>query len=53
MKVGMIAGNFDVIHMGYIYMFNECSKNCDHFIVFLHDDPSIENKTNSYSQRKN
>ena len=42
MKVGMIAGNFDVIHMGYIYMFNECSKNCDHFIVFLHDDPSIE-----------
>ena len=42
MKVGMIAGNFDVIHMGYIYMFNECSKNCDHFIVFLHDDPSIQ-----------
>ena len=42
MKVGMIAGNFDVIHMGYIYMFNECRKNCDHFIVFLHDDPSIE-----------
>ena len=42
MKVGMVAGNFDIIHMGYIHMFNECSKNCDHLVVFLHDDPSIE-----------
>ena len=42
MKVGMVAGNFDIIHMGYIYMFNECSKNCDHLVVFLHDDPSVE-----------
>ena len=40
----MIAGNFDVIHMGYIYMFNECADNCDHLICFLHDDPSIERK---------
>jgi|TARA_B110000438_G_scaffold34254_1_gene34081 glycerol-3-phosphate cytidylyltransferase len=42
MKVGMVAGNFDIIHMGYIHMFNECIKNCDHLVVFLHDDPSIE-----------
>ena len=42
MNVGMVAGNFDIIHMGYIHMFNECSKNCDHLIVFLHNDPSIE-----------
>ena len=42
MKVGMVAGNFDIIHMGYIHMFNECSKNCDYLVVFLHDDPSIE-----------
>lgn len=40
--VGIIAGNFDVIHPGYIEMFNECKNNCDHLIVLLHSDPSIE-----------
>jgi glycerol-3-phosphate cytidylyltransferase len=39
---GVIAGNFDVIHPGYIKMFNECKNNCDEFIVLLHSDPSIE-----------
>ena len=42
MKKGFIAGNFDVIHPGYIKMFNECNNNCDHFTVLLHSDPSIE-----------
>jgi glycerol-3-phosphate cytidylyltransferase len=42
MKEGIIAGNFDVIHPGYIHMFNECKKNCDRLIVMLHEDPSIE-----------
>ena len=42
MKKGFVAGNFDVIHPGYIKMFNECNNNCDHFIVLLHSDPSIE-----------
>ena len=41
-KIGVLAGNFDVIHPGYIYMFDECRDNCDHLIVFLHTDPSIE-----------
>jgi glycerol-3-phosphate cytidylyltransferase-like family protein len=27
MKIGVIAGNFDVIHPGYIHMFKECEKN--------------------------
>ena len=40
--VGVIAGNFDVIHPGYIYMFDECKKHCDILLVLLHDDPSIE-----------
>lgn len=39
---GMIAGNFDVIHPGYIKMFKECKEVCDRLIVFLHTDPSIE-----------
>ena len=42
MKKGFIAGNFDVIHPGYIKMFNECNNNCDHFTVLIHSDPSIE-----------
>lgn len=41
-KKGVIAGNFDVIHPGYIDMFRECSQTCDEFIVLLHTDPSIE-----------
>ena len=40
--IGIIAGNFDVIHPGYVKMFKECKANCDSFIVLLHTDPSIE-----------
>ena len=42
MKIGIIAGNFDVIHPGYIKLFKECKSNCDSFTVLLHSDPSIE-----------
>ncbi len=42
MKRGFIAGNFDVIHPGYIKMFRECKANCTHFTILLHSDPSIE-----------
>ena len=42
MKKGFVAGNFDVIHPGYIKMFKECKANCEHFTVLLHSDPSIE-----------
>ena len=41
-KRGVIAGNFDVLHPGYIAMFEECKKYCDRLIVCLHEDPSIE-----------
>ena len=27
MKIGVVAGAFDVIHPGYIKMFNECKKH--------------------------
>ena len=39
---GVIAGNFDVIHPGYIRMFREAKQHCDHLVVMLHKDPSIE-----------
>ena len=39
---GVIAGNFDVIHPGYIKTFKECKSNCDYFTILLHSDPTIE-----------
>jgi len=39
---GVIAGNFDVIHPGYIKMFTEMKKNCVVLVILLHTDPSIE-----------
>ena len=39
---GFIAGNFDIIHPGYIKTFKECKENCDHFTILLHTDPTIE-----------
>ena len=39
---GVIAGNFDAMHPGYIEMFKEASANCDCLVVLLHTDPSIE-----------
>jgi len=41
-KIGFTAGNFDLIHPGYIYAFNDAKQNCDYLIVFLHDNPSAE-----------
>ena len=45
MNKGVIAGNFDVIHPGYIKTFKECKENCDHFTILLHSDPTIERPT--------
>lgn len=42
MMKGVIAGNFDVMHPGYIKMFKECAENCECLVVLLHSDPSIE-----------
>ena len=34
------AGNFDLLHPGYIYTFEEAKRHSDKFIVFLQKDPS-------------
>ena len=39
---GIIAGNFDVIHPGYVAMFKEIKDNCEEVYILLHDDPTIE-----------
>ena len=41
-EIGVIAGNFDVIHPGYIELFKEINDNCKKQYIFLHDDPTIE-----------
>ncbi len=44
-KIGFTAGNFDLIHPGYIYTFETAKSKCDYFMVFLHADPSATRYT--------
>ena len=41
-KIGFVAGNFDLIHPGYIKLFKFAKKNCRHFIVAIHENPKTE-----------
>ena len=43
--LGFTAGNFDLLHPGYIRCFREAKKHCDRFIVFLQKDPSLHRKS--------
>ena len=43
--LGFTAGNFDLLHPGYINCFEEAKKHCDKFIVFLQKDPSLHRKS--------
>ena len=39
---GIIAGNFDIIHPGYVKMFNDINKHVKKIHVLLHVDPSLD-----------
>jgi glycerol-3-phosphate cytidylyltransferase len=39
---GIIAGNFDVIHPGYVRMFQDMNNHVKEIHVLLHIDPSLE-----------
>ena len=39
-NIGFTAGNFDLLHPGYIYTFETAKEHCDYFMVFLQRDPS-------------
>ena len=42
-RTGVIAGNFDVIHPGYVRLFRDAKENaCDTLTIALHVDPTIE-----------
>lgn len=43
--VGFTAGNFDLLHPGYIYTFETAKQHCDWFVVFLQKDPSLHRKS--------
>ena len=43
--LGFTAGNFDLLHPGYINTFEEVKRHCDKFIVFLQKDPSTHRKS--------
>ena len=40
-KIGFTAGNFDLLHPGYIYTFEDAKKHCEKLIIFLQEDPSL------------
>ena len=46
--VGFTAGNFDILHPGYIYTFQTAKKHCDYLMVFLQNDPS-KDRVNKYT----
>jgi len=43
--VGFTAGNFDLLHPGYIYTFETAKQHCEWFVVFLQKDPSLHRKS--------
>lgn len=42
MKVGIIAGTWDLLHPGHLVAIKTAQENCDSLIIGLHSDPSIE-----------
>ena len=43
--LGFTAGNFHLLHPGYIRCFREAKRHCDRFIIFLQIDPSLHRKS--------
>ena len=42
-NIGIIAGNFDTIHPGYVHSYlKSLTRSCEYQFVFLHEDPTIE-----------
>jgi glycerol-3-phosphate cytidylyltransferase len=42
MMIALSAGSFDLVHPGYIRMFKDAKLSCDHLIVALQGDPTID-----------
>ena len=42
MKIGFTSGAFDLLHAGHALMLKEAKEQCDHLIVAIQSDPSID-----------
>jgi glycerol-3-phosphate cytidylyltransferase len=42
LKIGFTCSTFDLFHAGHIIMLEEAKKQCDHLIVGLQTDPTID-----------
>ena len=42
MKVGFTCSTFDLFHAGHVAMLEEAKKQCDHLIVGIQTDPTID-----------
>jgi len=56
MKVGFTCGAFDILHTGHALMLEEAKSVCDHLIVAVQSDPSIDREeknrpVQSYEER--
>jgi len=45
MKTGITFGAFDLFHAGHILMLQEAKTVCDHLIVAIQTDPSLDRET--------
>ena len=41
-QIGVVAGNFDVVHIGYVRLFEEMNKYCEKQFVLIQEDPTKE-----------
>lgn len=42
MIIGITFGAFDLLHAGHVALIEEAKRKCDHLIVGLHVDPTVE-----------
>ncbi len=42
MKIGFTCGAFDLLHAGHVLMLKEAREQCDHLIVAVQSDPSLD-----------
>ena len=40
--IGFTCGSFDLLHAGHILMLEEAKKQCEHLIIGLQTDPSLD-----------